>query len=250
VKICIYYSIDALLRKYIDLLFDTFCEAGTSLLCVYFWNKEQKPHIDYLKFVRPLNWCCIFMKERMPFKKSVRMSICDILLMICLLDFRATLNKNSFEKRLHIHEFLENWTVKFIHFLERKLKFTHNFLFRKRFWWNSDYKIWMWWRRAILSSLEFNTVEAVLFTWGYKRNLSVYSAFIPTLMQHSRGETGPLLLSICEFLIILVVQIIKYILCLNQFLFVFSVTFIRFAKTVKCRRRPRNQMRFPRTSAQ
>jgi len=41
---------------------------------------------DYLKLVRPSNWCTL-MKERMPFKKSVRMAMCDSVLMICLPDF-------------------------------------------------------------------------------------------------------------------------------------------------------------------
>jgi len=83
-KFCVGDSKDTVLRKYIDLLGYTYCEAGASL----FWfilEKKEGLH-DYHKLGRQLNWCKL-MKEGMPFKKNVLMPMCDRVLMICLLDF-------------------------------------------------------------------------------------------------------------------------------------------------------------------
>jgi len=50
-----------------------------------FWKKAETLH-DYHKLGRQLNSCKL-MKERIPFKKNVLMSMCERALMICLSDF-------------------------------------------------------------------------------------------------------------------------------------------------------------------
>ena len=92
-KFCFGDSIDAVLRKFIALFGDTFCEAGTSIF--WFILETKKVFHDYLKLVRPLKRCKL-MKERMPFKKSVRMSMCERVLMIFLSDFHQILNNFFF----------------------------------------------------------------------------------------------------------------------------------------------------------
>jgi hypothetical protein len=57
------------------------------------------------------------MKERMPFKKSVRMSMYDRVLMICLSDFHETLYKNFFEKLTHITRVSRELYIKIYAFL-------------------------------------------------------------------------------------------------------------------------------------